>query len=839
MDNRFSYMESTNRVRCGLEVDFYPVLSGVPQDSVLGPLLFLVYINDCVDDLGCSAIMFADDIKLWTAIRSDADRFALQDILNRLNSWSARWPLNFNVDKSVVLRLRTKKTSNEDDSFQYVLGGQPLSNVVEQKDLGILMTSTLKPSSQCQSSAKSAIRVVPLDVCPVGGQQILGRPVRPGSQGMGDPRDRANFPIPYDRLSRWIYGICVVNFDVDVGQTLELLYPPNVTLTESEKFTVCYLAFPDSHSACAGNTQHHFRFSSTSVNPLLLKHQSLYQNYLQTLVPIPGACFGYAYFRQEKDPSFKRNYSQKSIVLLSPLPFDMLFYEVSAIIARNYFEKGEKGLQEACREMERWPAPEAGKHLSLPLLGPFFTLKIPVVVGTADAPGSPASSTVVSQPPSGQSSARSDWPKEDTESCDSESVLSFSEIKNSLSAEESSASFLPVLRSSASVPQLDANADADVEASYDIVPDTAEIIQQQQEIQVSLETRNFLQSFACVLPHLQRIWELVLTAQPLLVMGSTPGQTSQTVQSLVSCISPLAFSADYRPFFTIHDAELKDVSRASPVSIVILGVTNPFFSKTLQHWPNVIRLGTPLHIDRKKRVHQPKTGMLLEELKPGLYSRYKPFLRRCSGFTKQLKKTLANGTPEVRVSRMIQRFFHDLTMSFLIPIEHYLSGLLPFQRDISPYKDVPESGRFNMEEFFRTLETLGPQLTCELKGDWVGLYRTFFSGPHFVAWLTRRESEIRAKLQSLHLSAIACADFTLWLQDRSEIEIVDMIIQLNQRIEAISQLRPGACDITARSLRKQIGVLLQALPEDLRNVVENSASGTGATMSTVALSELS
>uniref|UniRef100_A0A0V0J273 Protein DENND6B n=2 Tax=Schistocephalus solidus TaxID=70667 RepID=A0A0V0J273_SCHSO len=673
----------------------------------------------------------------------------------------------------------------------------------------------------------------------VGGRVVHKLQLRPRSFGMGDPEDYANIPVPYDRLSRWLYGICVVNFDVDVGQTLELLYPPHITLTGSEKFTVCYLAFPDSHSACAGHTQHHFRFSSPSINPLLVKHQSLYQNYLQTLAPIPGACFGYAYFRQEKDPSFKRNYSQKSVVLLSPLPFDTLFYEMSAIIARHYFEKGEMGLREACCEMERWPAPEAGKHLTLPLLGPFFTLKIPLVVGSADAAGSPASSTAVSKPPSGQSSARSDGPREDTESCDSESVLSFSEIKDSLSAEEGSVSLFPVLRGSASVPQLGVIGDADAEASYDIVPDTTEIIKQQQEIQVSLETRNFLQSFACVLPHLQRIWELVLTAQPLLVMGSTPGQTSQTVQSLVSCISPLAFSADYRPFFTIHDAELKDVSRASSVAIVILGVTNPFFSKTLQHWPNVIRLGTPQHIDKKKRVHQPKTGVLLEELKPGLYSRYKPFLRRCSGFTKQLKKALASGTTEVRISRMIQRFFHDLTMSFLFPIEHYVAGLLPFQRDISPYKAVPQSGRFNMEEFFRTLETLGPQLTCEIKGDWAGLYRSFFSGPHFVAWLTRRESEIRAKLQSLHLSAIACADFTLWLEDRSEIEIVDMIIQLNQRIDTVRQTRPGACDVTADALRKQIGVLLQALPEDLRNVVKNSASGTGATRSTVAVSELS
>nr|VZI49727.1 unnamed protein product [Spirometra erinaceieuropaei] len=137
-----------------------PVLSGVTQGSVLQPLLFLVYINDCVDDLGCSAIMFADDVKLWRPIRSDADRYALQDSLNRLNSWSARWLLNFNVDKCVVLRLRTRRTSKEDDSFQYVLVGQPLSNVVEQKDLGVLLTSSLKPSSQCRRAAKSAIRVL-------------------------------------------------------------------------------------------------------------------------------------------------------------------------------------------------------------------------------------------------------------------------------------------------------------------------------------------------------------------------------------------------------------------------------------------------------------------------------------------------------------------------------------------------------------------------------------------------------------------------------------------------------------------------------------------------------
>lgn len=59
---------------------------------------------------------------------------------------------------------------------------------------------------------------------------------------------------------------------------------------------------------------------------------------------------------------------------------------------------------------------------------------------------------------------------------------------------------------------------------------------------------------------------------------------------------------------------------------------------------------------------------LLEDLKPGLYSRYKPFLKRDTGFFKRLKKALTDGTPEEHISLVIQRFFQELTMSFLIPL---------------------------------------------------------------------------------------------------------------------------------------------------------------------------
>lgn len=57
-------------------------------------------------------------------------------------------------------------------------------------------------------------------------------------------------------------------------------------------------------------------------------------------------------------------------------------------------------------------------------------------------------------------------------------------------------------------------------------------------------------------------------------------------------IAPLKYCADYRPYFTIHDNEFKEfTSKARGPPPVILGVTNPFFAKTLHHWPHTVRLG--------------------------------------------------------------------------------------------------------------------------------------------------------------------------------------------------------------------------------------------------------
>ncbi|BHF66423.1 hypothetical protein SprV_0200944000 [Sparganum proliferum] len=77
--------------------------SGVPQGSVLGPILFLIYVDDAARALDCEVALFADDMKIWSVIRGPADEDILQVNLNRLEEWSNRWLLRFNVEFAYLL----------------------------------------------------------------------------------------------------------------------------------------------------------------------------------------------------------------------------------------------------------------------------------------------------------------------------------------------------------------------------------------------------------------------------------------------------------------------------------------------------------------------------------------------------------------------------------------------------------------------------------------------------------------------------------------------------------------------------------------------------------------
>ncbi len=137
----------------GKESDWIEVKSGVPQGSVLGPLLFLIFIDDIDENAILIAILrkFADDTKLGHPVKNDDDRKLLQSQLDALFDWSVSWGMPFNVDKCKIMHVgRTNK------KFDYTINGQTLLKAESEKDVGVLFDKNLKPGLQCKEAARIA-----------------------------------------------------------------------------------------------------------------------------------------------------------------------------------------------------------------------------------------------------------------------------------------------------------------------------------------------------------------------------------------------------------------------------------------------------------------------------------------------------------------------------------------------------------------------------------------------------------------------------------------------------------------------------------------------------------
>ncbi|CAB4002849.1 Hypothetical predicted protein, partial [Paramuricea clavata] len=152
----------------GVPSSWVPVISGVPQGSILGPILFAVFINDLPEVIsnGSSEAMYADDTKLFRNINSTTDGDCLQESLSNLDTWSHDNNIKFNALKCKVLSVTRKKYPA---TYNYHLGSSSLLRVRKEKDLGIIVTDNLLWNSHIQMITAKANKMLGLlrRTCPL------------------------------------------------------------------------------------------------------------------------------------------------------------------------------------------------------------------------------------------------------------------------------------------------------------------------------------------------------------------------------------------------------------------------------------------------------------------------------------------------------------------------------------------------------------------------------------------------------------------------------------------------------------------------------------------------
>ena len=141
----------------GENSEWLEVTSSVPQGSVLGPLLFILYINDIVEVIQCDLEFFADD----TIIETIHDIVKLQQDLDNLQDWSRPLLLNLNFDKCKVRHIGKTQHSNyhvSDITPPGVFAN--LHDVSYEKDLGVWTTNKMESSLHCQKAVSNANRIL-------------------------------------------------------------------------------------------------------------------------------------------------------------------------------------------------------------------------------------------------------------------------------------------------------------------------------------------------------------------------------------------------------------------------------------------------------------------------------------------------------------------------------------------------------------------------------------------------------------------------------------------------------------------------------------------------------
>ena len=420
------------------------------------------------------------------------------------------------------------------------------------------------------------------------------------------------------------------------------------------------------------------------------------------------------------------------------------------MVGETYFDFGAKALDMAWRDILSWPQPQLSHHLQFPLLGKVIKFPMPTIRN---------GSFIFTPLPSILEGAGSSSSSSSKKSKDSDSKSSSKEVKTS------KASFSSDSKISPSVVSLDDRF---------------------------LHTVPVYAPLAPVISKIWLLWELMLLGQPILVLSPAPGLSSDAVLALTSLLSPLEYKGDFRPFFTIHDADFKNFSddtwKPSSDSGLVIGGTNPYFFKALSHWTNIVTLSgkkriykyNPFLIANQGGISEPDDDTLNRGV--GLID-YSDQVQ-CSGyqtvfpsgvdFKKYMKKPDKEHTVEACFDfneKFLRYHLHIRTTTFLAPFRHYFDRLVASKvTQFKPFTKIPLVGDLNATSIASIQTHLAPgRNSVELK-----FYERFMATGTFRRWYSKKKKIANDKIVADYISYLLAWKASKPFEGLGEMELVNM-----------------------------------------------------------------
>ena len=137
--------------------DHCDVTSGVPQGTVMGPIMFLIFINDLPSVVNSPCKLFADDLVIYRQINNQEDQITLQRDMDRLADWESKWGMQFHPDKCEHIMITRKRKPLR---TTYSLRGHALKTVESAKYLGVTITSKLDWKEHIENTTKKASKTL-------------------------------------------------------------------------------------------------------------------------------------------------------------------------------------------------------------------------------------------------------------------------------------------------------------------------------------------------------------------------------------------------------------------------------------------------------------------------------------------------------------------------------------------------------------------------------------------------------------------------------------------------------------------------------------------------------